>query len=620
MNANCTPAYARTFLLNSLMVILILCFTQCTKEEDFDKSLNDLVENETIDISSATEIVELSNGSSSDKNFSNRRTFKTINAALRCIGINATLFSGNKTIFAPTDAAFEKLGLTESNICNQIDREHLQAILNYHIVPSHIEKSDVGCIEMLDGNTSNLSDGKRYKLAINGNDVVLAYSQLTSYYDLNVFIIEEVLGVPTENIIESMMAEPDLTYLVDIINALPELKEALEDETSFVTLFAPTDKSMRKLLVANSAISVDRLIEKLGAEVLQQILSYHIVDDCTFTSGFSDIGNFNSVQGGVFQFNQFRDGIVDEMNNLSRFVTKGQDIHATNGIIHKIKDILMPNLDISESGLNIRHTINDVNLVKSSIINTFSTIDAIGVAAQISHSSNAESVGLSLNPTELILFGNPNLGTPIMQENQQAGIDLPQKYLIYEDNKGITRIAYNDISYLKARHGLSDNIPTLGTMTGALNNFASQQSDRMPGPIVDLPEKGEGLIDKLSNNSFEDSYNIIFNAITNNPNLRLILNLDHQANAGRVGLDLRPTRLIVFGNPNLGTPLMKNAQSVAIDLPQKILIWEDENQNVHITYNDPLYLKSRHDIRNQENILNIIATALNNISNAGAGL
>ncbi len=274
----------------------------------------------------------------------------------------------------------------------------------------------------------------------------------------------------------------------------------------------------------------------------------------------------------------------------------------------------------TNSGLNSRRTNGDVVQVRASILEKFDTIDAIGVAAEISHSSNAASVELQLRSTEVILFGNPNLGTPIMQANQQAGIDLPQKFLIYEEESGATNIVYNDIDYLMARHGLSADIPTLEKMKNALNKFASGQSGLEAEPIGTLPKKAEGLIDKISEHSLDDTHSTIVSIINNNPKLRLILDLDHQANAKRVGLELRPTRLIVFGNPNLGTPLMQDAQTVAIDLPQKILVWEDENQQVHVSYNDPKFLQSRHGIRGNENILTTIAGALNNITSAGTGV
>lgn len=72
--------------------------------------------------------------------------------------------------------------------------------------------------------------------------------------------------------------------------------------------------------------------------------------------------------------------------------------------------------------------------------------------------------------------------------------------------------------------------------------------------------------------------------------------IDHAAGAAKVGKTLRPTQVIVFGNPAGGTPLMECAQTMGIDLPQKMLIWEDEKGQVWIGYNDPAYLLRRHGV------------------------
>ena len=72
--------------------------------------------------------------------------------------------------------------------------------------------------------------------------------------------------------------------------------------------------------------------------------------------------------------------------------------------------------------------------------------------------------------------------------------------------------------------------------------------------------------------------------------------VDHSANAANAGLELPPTRLVIFGNPNVGTPLMQSERTVAIDLPQKMLIYEDEAGDVYAAYNDPQYLAQRHGL------------------------
>jgi uncharacterized protein (DUF302 family) len=74
--------------------------------------------------------------------------------------------------------------------------------------------------------------------------------------------------------------------------------------------------------------------------------------------------------------------------------------------------------------------------------------------------------------------------------------------------------------------------------------------------------------------------------------------VDHTAGADRVGLKLRPTELVIFGNPKVGTPLMQCSQSMGIDLPQKALIMEDEKGQVWYLYNDPEYMAKRHHMKN----------------------
>ncbi len=93
---------------------------------------------------------------------------------------------------------------------------------------------------------------------------------------------------------------------------------------------------------------------------------------------------------------------------------------------------------------------------------------------RINHSKAAKNIDLKLEPTELLIFGNPKVGTPLMQCNQTTGIDLPQKVLIWKDDKGIIWITYNDPKYVAERHGISENCAKVITKIGkALNGLAN---------------------------------------------------------------------------------------------------------------------------------------------------
>jgi uncharacterized protein (DUF302 family) len=90
--------------------------------------------------------------------------------------------------------------------------------------------------------------------------------------------------------------------------------------------------------------------------------------------------------------------------------------------------------------------------------------------------------------------------------------------------------------------------------------------------------------------------------------------INHAEGAQKIGKKLRPTELIIFGNPKVGTPLMQCGQSVALDLPQKALIWQDEAGQVWLSYNDPKYLASRHNIKECGEVINKIEKALGNFA------
>jgi uncharacterized protein (DUF302 family) len=94
------------------------------------------------------------------------------------------------------------------------------------------------------------------------------------------------------------------------------------------------------------------------------------------------------------------------------------------------------------------------------------------VFARIDHAAGAAAVGLTLRPTEVVIFGNARGGTPLMQSVQTLGIDLPLKALVWQDTAGATWLSYNDPVWLAERHGLSGAEAPVGAMTAALEAVA----------------------------------------------------------------------------------------------------------------------------------------------------
>jgi uncharacterized protein (DUF302 family) len=110
-----------------------------------------------------------------------------------------------------------------------------------------------------------------------------------------------------------------------------------------------------------------------------------------------------------------------------------------------------------------------------------------------------------------------------------------------------------------------------------------------------LPNNGKGLIDTPSNHSVDETVKKL-KGILQAKGITLFALVDHSEEAAKAGMKMRPTKLLIFGNPKAGTPVMLAAPSSAIDLPLKILIWEDVQGKVWVTYNSPVYLQERHDL------------------------
>ena len=113
-----------------------------------------------------------------------------------------------------------------------------------------------------------------------------------------------------------------------------------------------------------------------------------------------------------------------------------------------------------------------------------------------------------------------------------------------------------------------------------------------------------GIVNKPSNHSVEQTVESLTNLLKSK-GVAVFALIDHSGEAEKVGLKMRPTKLMIFGNPKAGTPLMLASPSSAIDLPLKILVWEDGQGKVWLSYNSPEYLRERHGLP-QELVQNIV--------------
>ena len=156
---------------------------------------------------------------------------------------------------------------------------------------------------------------------------------------------------------------------------------------------------------------------------------------------------------------------------------------------------------------------------------------------------------------------------------------------------------------------------TLSSCASVENILNSSNNSAAIKDITTSVDAKKGLVTLQSNHSVKDTADKLV-SIIESKGMKVFARVDHQKNAQGVDLTLRPTQVIMFGNPTAGTPLMNCEQSVAIDLPQKTLISEDADKKVWLSYNHPEYLKTRHNIKGCDTEIANIAKALNSVSKA----
>jgi uncharacterized protein (DUF302 family) len=138
---------------------------------------------------------------------------------------------------------------------------------------------------------------------------------------------------------------------------------------------------------------------------------------------------------------------------------------------------------------------------------------------------------------------------------------------------------------------LAGLLAVLGVLEGTHRSSAAEASDK-PKPVV---EKHAGIIDKPSNHTVDETVNRLKDMLKAK-GVTLFALVDHSGEAEKVGMKMRPTKLLIFGSPKAGTPLMLADPHAALGLPLKILVWEDGEGKVWLSFNSTEFLKERYGL------------------------
>lgn len=127
-----------------------------------------------------------------------------------------------------------------------------------------------------------------------------------------------------------------------------------------------------------------------------------------------------------------------------------------------------------------------------------------------------------------------------------------------------------------------------------------------------------GLVNKKSQFSVKETLDRLENVLRKK-GITIVTRWSHDAGATKAGIPLRPTELLIFGNPKMGSHFFTSQQTAGIDLPMKALAWKDKKGQVWLTYNEPSYIANRHGINDRPEIVKKMTGALNNLTNAATG-
>lgn len=234
------------------------------------------------------------------------------------------------------------------------------------------------------------------------------------------------------------------------------------------------------------------------------------------------------------------------------------------------------------------------------------------IIADVDHAAGASKVRLPLRPTRTLIFGNPKGGTLLMQKEQVIGIDLPLKLLLWEAEDGKVQISYFNGTDLTERYGITEPAAVIEKVNGALAGCSGDQGERLTQEHKIISDR---LINKKSDYGVDTTFERL-QQIVKDKGLTIMAAVPHDKAAASVDLELRPTRLLIFGNPKVGTLLMQSDQRIGLDLPLKVLVYENEAGETYVSYFDASFLTERYGINDKVEVVQKVNGALNGITDA----
>jgi uncharacterized protein (DUF302 family) len=217
----------------------------------------------------------------------------------------------------------------------------------------------------------------------------------------------------------------------------------------------------------------------------------------------------------------------------------------------------------------------------------------------IDHARLGREAGSGMPPARVLIFSNPWLESALIQQNPLTAIDLPLRILAYESlSDGTNELIYNDFDYLLSRYRLDDDTEVRDMYTDSLA-VATQGVNA--ADIASFPSSAmqpDGIVSIASPFDFATTLERVQDAIASQDDTVSFGSVDFQARAAEIGVTLAPATMILFGGPAPGAKAMSAAPTLGLDgFCQKFLIWQADNQQVYLSFNNLLALAERQEVK-----------------------
>lgn len=231
------------------------------------------------------------------------------------------------------------------------------------------------------------------------------------------------------------------------------------------------------------------------------------------------------------------------------------------------------------------------------------------ISTNIDHVQNAKNIDLELDFNQVFFVDNPRYSVPLIEKNSLMALEFPVRIGFYEvDGKKFVVARSED--YFLNRYNLpkSGALRSIGALSETFLKQSSKAAYTQRSPIDSL--ENSGIITLKGSKNFEETVVAIQEMIENNDDLTLFESKNFSKDAEEISIELKPIHLFIFGNPKVGTQLMKQNPNFSIDLPLKVLVEENGDEEVLIHFQDLSFTAKLHDENFEDDLPNKITKNL----------